>query len=524
MNYIPPPKELTRGSIVDVYLRDSGGEGQERSVESQLAEVREYCKAHHLTLRTIYRDEAKSGRTTAGRNDFKRMIADYQSGHNNPRALLIWDYARFGRNADEANWGIVVIEHEKVIVHSITDNILEGPYKQLGRVLKHSGNQAQSESNSAAVKRMQHQLVKNHKAMFSAPPRGFMREPLPPIRNERTGEIRSLNKWIPDPALASLVLRAFEMRADGKTIFAILEATGLYKSTNCYTTFFKNKLYKGVLEFGDMTITDYCEPIVPPELWDKVNAMRKNTRTGNRVRNPRRITSRYLLSGIIHCQQCGAALVGHRIGQWDYYACPTRKRTRDCNAAHLPKNKIEHGILESIQETFTLERILNLQGHIAENLQRTEHEAKAARLKLDRDAVTVSKGIANLTKSIAKRGDSESLLEALDALEAQQKEIKQQIHDLEKEIYIPRHKTPELKAIANELNRIVTSGSFEEQQTLIRTFITRITAAKQENEILAKLYYLPIKILTRHNNGLGLHTVPPRELLTEEQYSIVIKL
>src|SRR5690242_1287752 len=131
MKYIPPPKELPPGSVVDTYLRDSGGEGQDRSVQSQLEEVEFYCKQHGLMLRYVYKDVAKSGRRIAGRAEFVRLVADYQARHGNPKGLLIWDYARFGRNAKDAQWGTVNVEHEGVIIHSIVDDIPDGPYKEV---------------------------------------------------------------------------------------------------------------------------------------------------------------------------------------------------------------------------------------------------------------------------------------------------------------------------------------------------------------------------------------------------------
>ena len=78
MPYEPPPSTLLPGSIVDTYLRDSGNEKQDRSVQSQLMEVQAYCQAHQLVLRHIYKD-TRSGKSIVGRKDFERMIdAEFQ--------------------------------------------------------------------------------------------------------------------------------------------------------------------------------------------------------------------------------------------------------------------------------------------------------------------------------------------------------------------------------------------------------------------------------------------------------------
>ncbi len=41
-NYVPPPATLQPGLIVDAYLRDSGGEKQDRSVARQLEAIKLY--------------------------------------------------------------------------------------------------------------------------------------------------------------------------------------------------------------------------------------------------------------------------------------------------------------------------------------------------------------------------------------------------------------------------------------------------------------------------------------------------
>lgn len=522
MKYISPPSELRPGSIVDCYLRDSGGEGQDRSVDSQIKELIQYCKEHNLILRRIYTDYARTGRTTADRKNFDAMIADYQRNTDNPRGLIIWDYARFARNTKDAIYSIATIEHHGVIIHSMIDQIPDGEFRDLGRAIKHMGNQAESDKNSAAVKRMQHQIVKTTGAMFGVTPRGFIREPLPPVRNDRTGELRTLHKWIPDAALAPLVLRAFQMRANNAPLSDIRKATGLYKSVSCYSTFFTNPIYKGTLKFGDLTIENYCDPIVPPELWNLVNSKRRATRPGNSIHDPRRVRSKYILSGLIHCQTCGALLVGHRIKQFYYYACPTRKRTGECDALHIPKEKIERAILESIRDNLTLEHLLQIQATIRHAIQHTRSDVTLNRKQLTKDFETLHKKIINLTNAIAKHGHSDSLFAALDAFETEQIKIRMQLTDLEKEIQLPDHPAPKLKEISDKIKNTVNHGAPEDQQNMIRTFTARIIAIKTKAEIRAMLYYIPINVLIHHDGGLGLAQVPPRGVGDEALIEIII--
>ena len=104
MNLLPPPSTLPPGSTVWAYLRDSGGQDQDRSIKRQLESIQDYCKAHQLQLVHVFKDEARSGTSTAGREDFQRMIAQSKHLESNPMGLLIWNYARFARDLDDSTY------------------------------------------------------------------------------------------------------------------------------------------------------------------------------------------------------------------------------------------------------------------------------------------------------------------------------------------------------------------------------------------------------------------------------------
>jgi hypothetical protein len=512
-NYIAPPSSIPVGSIVDAYLRDSGGEGQDRSIQSQLLEIQSYCELHKLKLRRIYKDVAKSGRNMKGRSEFNRMIEDYRSGLENPRGLLIWDYARFGRNAKETNYGIVTIEHHGVAVHSLVDDIPEGPYKEVFRSVKNTGNQSQSDSNSHAIIRMQHQLVRLYKAMFGIPPRGIMREPLPPVINQRTGEVRILHKWVPDPAMRGLVLRAFEMRDADQSIYKINKATGLYKSVGCYAEFFSNKIYIGVLEFGGETFEEYCDPIVPRDLWDRVNAKAKQMRPGDSIRHARRLNSPFLLSGLLFCQECSAVLKGHKINGWMYYICPNRKQSGRCAARHVPKKKIEEEVLAVLREkVLHVDYLVATQLRAADHIAHAQEDIELARVRLGRDLKKAEKEIANFTRAIGKHGDSPSLMSALRDAEASHAILQVQLSDLNFVPVIPHRKTSELKEIADQLTRIIDTGSDDQKRIILRSIVTKVIARKDDEGLRALVRVVPLQILkhSARRSALGLEGVPLR--------------
>ena len=146
------------------------------------------------------------------------------------------------------------------------------------------------------------------------------------------------------------------MRAAGASLNEIHKATALYNSLNSYTTFFSNRLYIGTLEFGDLVIENYCDPIIDRETWDAVQrrvqahaAHRDLMDPGSRS-HPRRAGSRYLLSGLAYCARCGSPLYGLTAPRYDRYACTRSHRRRDCDLRPIPRLVLEDAVINTLRE------------------------------------------------------------------------------------------------------------------------------------------------------------------------------
>jgi len=300
------------GDSVAAYLRDSGGDDQDQSVAQQEHEVRAWCARNRLTLARIFKDEAKSGSTTVGRDDFWRMIQYFHNGAGE-RGVVIWRTNRFGRNINDSQYHKADLRRRGFLVHSLKDNIPEGSAGQLIEFALDWKDQVFIEQLSEDVKRGLRELGQGYGFVPGPPPRGFKRERVL-IGRRRDGSEHVGHRWIPDPVMVPLVQRAFAMRARGDTIPQIITATGLYKTDGSFTTFFTNRLYLGELVFADITISDYCEPIVDQRTWDeaqRVGVSRSHPRSD--LHHPRRIVSPFLLSGLLHCQECGSPMNGYHI-------------------------------------------------------------------------------------------------------------------------------------------------------------------------------------------------------------------
>jgi site-specific DNA recombinase len=127
--------------------------------------------------------------------------------------------------------------------------------------------------------------------------------------------------------------------------------------------------YFGILEFGDLVIEDYCEPIVDQATWKAVQSRLKASKYrlyGDSNDHPRRQNSNYLLSGLAFCARCGSPLYGHTSGQrnnvpYERYFCTRAKRRRDCGAEPIPRKFLEELVLNDLQEMLSVDNLEAIQ-------------------------------------------------------------------------------------------------------------------------------------------------------------------
>ena len=83
------------------------------------------------------------------------------------------------------------------------------------------------------------------------------------------------------------------------------------------------------------------------------------TERSPKIMNPRRVSSRYILSGLARCGYCGKALGGRdaKSGKNTYYVCCSKdKKGPDACAAHyIPSQKLEQAVIGKIRELILTE-------------------------------------------------------------------------------------------------------------------------------------------------------------------------
>jgi site-specific DNA recombinase len=485
---IPFPK----GSLVAAYLRDSGGDEQEQSVVSQERAVRDWCIENGLELTRIFQD-SKSGTSTAGRNGFNEMMAYFTQREKPPEAgVVLWTYSRFAREINDSQYYKAELRRRGFIIHSLNDSVPDGLEGRLIESILEWKDASFSRDLSIHVKRGLNDMVRNNGGVPGTPPRGFKRERLE-IGKHRSGEPRVVHKWVPDPETLPFVKKAWAMRAEGQSYQAIMQALpNLYKSRNCYPTFFSNPIYKGELHFGDQVIPNYCEPVVSHETWAKVQEMTPvEPSTGEPKNHPRRKGGPYVLSGLAYCGLCGAPLSGvstmskNRPHTNYYYICNRKKMHHDCPARNLPKDFLETEVIRFILENILDPGVLELYREEPEDRPQLKEYVRECRVELDR----IKKVESRLLDAIEQGGDIPALTGRLKKLDKDRSILAAKLTWLQNKFDEPRRSPEEVAVNIRRFMEEIRTADPPKLHHLLSQFIKRIDVTRTPTKLEGVLYW-----------------------------------
>jgi len=508
-----PACPIPPGSNCVAYLRDSGGTDQDLSVPEQTAAIQRYCAEHHLNLVHVYQDVATPGSSTIGRANFIQMIDDLRASAIQAQALIVWSFSRFSRDIDDSQYFKADLRRRGYTIHSMTDPVIEGLDGRLIEAALEWSNAKFLDTLSTDVRRGLYHLVETYGAVPGTPPRGFIRTPID-LGRRRDGDTHIVHRWDPDPELAPLVLQAYQMRAAGAPYSAITQATHLYTKKTGWNHFFENPLYKGELRFGSLVIPNYCQPIVPPALWDQVQA--NNTRPSRqnmtrKPRHPRRSTSSYLLSGLLYCP-CGTIMNGETIRTSSgyssrYYICYQKKQPRGgegCTTRRIPMQAVEQAVINDITtNVLTVTGLRRLSDATLENLfdQRTTLTAQRNDLVARRN--DTAQQINRITDAIAHSGHSKALLDRLRALETDAFEQDKQITVLDAQLaeLAKRPTDEQLEAIIAQLLPAIQSNDRNEVRSAVQRIVIRATAERIGGDVQVLIDYADLTSMGRCPHG-----------------------
>ena len=409
------------GTRLAAYLRDSGGNEQDLSIDRQRMEISTWAVANELIIfpDDWYEDAARSGTSTAGRDRFLELVANIQK----PIAgVVIWEFARLARQYDDITFHIADLRRRGFAVHSIVDNIpdtLEG--RLFESFLAYKSAKYSQDLGKAVSSGFRRSIEVGHTYPNRLAPFGYKKE-FSQVGTYRDGRPRMAGRLVQDPETAPFVQPIFEARSKGHTYNEIHHAYPVFAHSVSLNRILQNPIYLGTLRFGGVEYPGFCEPLVSTETWSAAQTVNQARASRYGYDHPRVLRSRFVLTGLVRCARCGAPMNGRtqpgkRI---DYYVCRAARvgKHATCRAPSIPKEELEEKVYQVIERTaLNPARLLPLLQTDHEAFQEHLKDARNHAGRLRSSLQETDRQIRQIMAAIRDAGHSQALLDELRKLE-----------------------------------------------------------------------------------------------------------
>lgn len=305
------------------YVRySSHAQDNGNSVAAQTTCIDEYAKSHDMEIENYYIDMAKTGRNT-NRPNYKRMIADIQSGKVKARTLLVRALDRLHRQAKNTLVDDEFFEKQHIRLIGITDGIdTADPNYKFALTVQAASAENYSNLLSKNTRAALLESAKDCKHLGGTPPIGYSVTP------EGYYEI--------DETKAPIVRDIYKYYLSGMgydDIMKHLQQSG-YKtsngndfSTSSISAILKNPKYMGTYTYDRsmpkdsdgkrnsnavkeqyVVIPNGMPAIISEDDFNKVQQRKQQNATKQTNRNGKHY---YSLNGRIFCQRCGKLFSGN---------------------------------------------------------------------------------------------------------------------------------------------------------------------------------------------------------------------
>lgn len=459
------------------YARYSTDNQNDNSIAYQLDKIQDYCKQNNIPICAYYTDEAQSG-TNTYRDGFKNLIL---AAHRREfDAVVIYDISRGSRDVgdwfnfrkDMLQLGIQIISATQKLgdLTNPSDFITELISVGLGQ---HQVLDTRKKSiDGVAVKAKQGQFL------GGTAPLGY--------------EIEK-GKYTVNPTEAEYVITIFEMYAKGCSYNEILNVLNGVKGKkgrplgkNSLHSILKNERYIGTYTWNKrkvklfrqwaggqlnpdcVKIENSIPHIIDVDLWERV----QKRMSDNKRRACNKAKREYLLSGLIECEKCGSAYVGHTSTntkgyQHSSYVCGNKYRTHACDAKNISADEIETFVVMQLQQ-YLLETDFEI---VAEEAALQFNSASPDLSKEKAELADITTKINNGIKALMRNPDFLELDEEITRLRGRKGELE----DIIKAASNGKRAIDAAKIVAL-FNNNVDRWNDENKAEIIKQHITKIYA------------------------------------------------
>ena len=488
-----------------IYARFSSDNQRDESIDAQVRLCKEYIQRCGYALVKIYADEALSGRTDQ-RPQFQQMLTDAKAGLFD---VVVTDKVdRFARDkCDSAVHKRYLRKKCGVRVEYASQRIDETP----------EGMMLESVLESLAEYYSMNLARETMKGLTENALRGWHTGGIPPFGLKVVTKIvdgKEVKTYDIEPDQAGVVRRIFEIYDAGGTYGDIQAATkedmirlrGRPLSKNSIHDILRNEKYTGTFVYQKGTkkehrhtradiirVPNAFPAIVPRELWERVQARMDERKLNPGERTQNKAKRIFLLTGIIYCGKCGAAMVGNggrgrTKKRYSYYACNARQRSKECDLKTIRADLVEQMVLDDIQrEIFSPEGKSRLREKFKAYLAERPKKIKEQIEHIKREIAGLDRKINNIITAVEDGRGSPALLERLSLYEERRESLRSELHNYEakEETSVSLEEVEMLLQKAE--NEMQEKSNPQKLKQLIRLFVERVIVYDDGVEIILKI-------------------------------------
>lgn len=478
-----------------IYVRYSSNNQREESAEAQERACRSWAKENNIIVMKVYKDCAKTGRNTTGRDAFNEMMDDAKNGEID--CIIVHKSDRLSRNRYDAITCKHKLKQYGVELISVLENFGNNPESILLESLMDGLNEYYSRNLSREVMKGMKESAYQCKHLGGVPPLGYDVD-------------TKTKKYVINEEEAFIIRRIYTMYSQGvgyKRVLRYLndEMQFKTKSGNEFTSstlnnILKNEKYTGVYIFNRkhekdclgnrkpqlneekdiIKIEGGMPAIISKELFDMVQDKMKSNK--EKV-NANSKNESFLLTGRIRCGVCGAPMTGNtkwcNDGKKRYstYRCSNRAQHKaECQNKEIRKDYVEgYVIRKTIETLLEKENIVRIHHMIEDNIH-----LEKAKIKEDLKNVCARKTRTEENiKEIQKQGNEEVIKELIERRE----ELEQQSVRLFKMLEVNNISIKQVKNGLKGIQKYITSSDDELCRKLLQQYVEVIYVYEDYVEI-----------------------------------------
>lgn len=342
------------------YIRVSTDDQIEYSPDSQLKALRDYAKRNDMILpeEFVFMDEGISGRTTAKRPEFNRMIGIAKTKPKPFDVILLWKFSRFARNREDAIvYKSMLRKQLGIEVVSISENVGDDKMSVLIEAMIEAMDEYYSINLAEEVKRGMLEKVSRGEPV-SIPAFGY--------------DIVNKN-YVPNPETSPIVKSIFEDFLNGSGAREIAQKLnaldirtsrgGLWENRTV-EYILRNPVYIGKIRWNPagrtrrnyesstiMIIDGHHEAIIDENTFNAVQEKIGEIKAlyGKTTKKQNHPTEPFMLYGLVKCSNCGATLSRSAGKSVQCYKYAHGK----CNVSHnISMSKLNDLVLNTLEQIF----------------------------------------------------------------------------------------------------------------------------------------------------------------------------